>query len=212
MKNFKRNFYGAAAIVILLSMPACTSILPKPKPAPTVYRLSIPLNTSPTPVEGSTVVNIEFPQAARALSGTDIILSPDGRRLTAAAGASWAEPVPNQIRQVLIDSLIPYEKVTGVIPKGGTRAPYRLNMQIRRFEAEFDNGEDAAPNALVHVNVTLTDTKSRTLVGVYSVKTHARANTITVSSIVQAQDEATSEAMNNISAWLDNKLADQTKN
>ena len=208
----RRNFYGVATITLLLSLSSCSSILPKPKPAPTVYRLSIPESTVPTSVIYSTVVNIEFPQAPRALSGTDIVLSPDGRRLTAAASASWAEPVPNQVRHALIDSLVSYEKVTGVVPKGGTRAPYRLNMQIRRFEAEFDNGAEAAPNALVHINVTLTDTKSRTLVGVYSVKTHARANTITVSSIVQAQDEATSEAMNNISAWLDNKLVDQTKN
>lgn len=207
MTHLTRSFYCVATAITLLSISGCSSILPKPKPAPTVYRLSLPANTSTTPVKKSTVVNIEFPQAPRALSGTDIVLSPDGRRLSAAAGASWAEPVPNQIRHVLIDSLLAYEKVTGVVPKGGTRAPYRLNMQIRRFEAEFDNGEQAAPNAVVHINVTLTDTKTRRLIGVHSVDTNARAYTKTVSSIVEAQDQATREAMNDISAWLHTMLA-----
>jgi len=212
MIYLKRVFCGATTLAIFLSLSACTSLLPKPKPAPTIYRLSIPPMTTPSPVKNSTVVNIEFPQAPRALSGTDIILSPDGRRLTAAAGASWAEPVPNQIRHALIDTLVSYENITGVIPKGSTRAPYRLNMQIRRFEAEFGNGENAAPNALVQINVTLTDTKSRTLVGVYSVNTNARATTKTVSSIVSAQDKATREAMNGIATWLDSVLTEKTRN
>jgi len=207
MIYLKRKLYGIIIISSMLGVSACTSILPKPKPAPTVYRLSLPVNTSTTSVKKSTVVNIEFPQAPRALSGTDIVLSPDGRRLTAAAAATWAEPVPNQVRHVLIDALLAYEKVTGVIPKGGTRAPYRLNMQIRRFEAEFDNGEDAAPNAIVQINVTLTDTKTRRLIGVHAVNTNARATTKTVSSIVEAQDRATREAMDDVSSWLDGLLA-----
>lgn len=206
MKKLRLKLKGILISTTVFGISACTSILPQPKPAPTVYRLSIPTSTTPSEVKESTVVNIEFPQASRALSGTDIVLSPDGRRLTAAAGASWSEPVPNQIRNVLIETLGKYEKVTGVIPKGGTRAPYRLNMQIHRFEAEFDNGEEGAPDAIVQIYVTLTDTNTRRLVGVHSVNTSARANTKTVSSIVEAQDTATREAMNDISAWLDDLL------
>ncbi|PHS77320.1 MAG: hypothetical protein COB56_03670 [Robiginitomaculum sp.] len=210
MRNIKPNFLGIMAVfVTVLSVSACTSILPKPKPAPTIYRLSIPVNASTVSLKNSTVVNIELPQAPRALSGTDIVLSPNGRRLTAAASASWAEPVPSQVRQVLVDVLAANKRITGVIPKGGTRVPYRLNMQIRRFEAEFDNGIDVAPNAIVHINVTLTHVKFRRLVGVYSIRTNARASSKTVSSIVEAQDKATREAMNDISSWLNGVLDDK---
>ncbi len=186
--------------VILLS--ACVSVLPKAKPAPTVYRLSIPHNVPEIPGKPMQVVNIELPKAPRALSGTDIVLSPDGRRLTAAAGASWAESVPNQLRHTLIDKLAGDGRITGIIPSGGTKAPFRLHIDIRRFEAVFDNGEMVAPNAIVTLNLTLTDTNSRRLVGTHFVSTHARARAASVSAIVEAQDMATEKAMHEITAWL----------
>lgn len=194
-----------AAVTFLLTaatLSACVSVLPEAKPAPIVYRLSVPQSAHPTPVANTKVINIEFPQAPRALSGTDIVLSLDGRRLTAAAGATWSEPVPSQIRSALIEMLAKDGQITGVIPKGGTRVPYRLNMEIRRFEAVFDRGEEFAPNAVVHINLTLTDTKSRKLVGIHMVSTDVRARAKTVSAIVEAQDSATDAAMQDISAWL----------
>ena len=169
----------------------------------TIYRLYIPHGNDAAPLDNTKVVNIEFPQAPRALSGTDIVLSPDGRRLTAAAGASWAEPVPSQLRHILIDKLAENGRITGVIPKGATRAPYRLNTEIRRFEAVFDNGEDFAPNAMLQLNVTLTDTNSRRLIGTHTVKKAVRASAKSVTAIVDAQDKATSAAMHDIAQWLD---------
>lgn len=198
----KSKYLVATIILTGASLSACVSVLPEAKAAPTVYRLSIPQSGAATPVANTKVINIEFPQAPRALSGTDIVLSPDGRRLTAAAGASWAEPVPNQIRSALIETLAKGGQITGVIPRGGTRVPYRLNMEVRRFEAVFDRGEELAPNAVVYINLTLTDTKSRRLVGTHTVSTNVRAGAKTVSAIVEAQDNATDEAMQDISAWL----------
>ena len=201
-----RPVFLASAILAPLMLSACVSVLPEAKDAPIVYRLKVPSVTaqdlSDKITANTTVVNIEFPQSPRAFSGTDIILSPDGRRLTAAAGASWAEPVPSQIRSALIDTLAQNRKITGVIPKGGTRVPYRLNMEIRRFEAVFDNGEDQAPNAFVHINLSLTDTQSRALVGAHSISTNVRAQAVSVSAIVAAQDKATQQAMSDIDIWL----------
>ncbi len=197
------NIVGGLVLIGALSMSACVSVLPAAKPAPTVYRLSVPHGVAETPGRLNRVVNIEMPQAPRALRGTDIVLSPDGRRLTAAAGASWAEPVPSQLRHALIDKLAGDGKITGVIPSGGTRAHYRLNIDVRRFEAVFDNGETLAPNAVVTLNLTLTDTKSRRLVGTHFVSTSDRARAATVSAIVDAQDAATEKAMHEISAWLE---------
>ncbi len=207
MKYLNRIIGGSATIVMVFGFSSCMSFLPKPKSAPTVYRLSIPVNSSQMSVENKIVINIGFPQAPRALSGTDIVLSPDGRRLTAAGGALWAEPVPNQIQLALIDALASNKQITGVMPKGGIRAHYRLNIEIRRFEAIFDNGEEAAPKALVQLDLTLTDTKTRELMGKYSARQEIRARAKTVSAIVDAQDSATSAAMGEISDWL-NSLVD----
>ena len=198
-----RNMLRNLSILTLAGLLAgCVSLLPEPSPAPTVYRLTVPQSLSTNVAPPSRVVNIEYPTSPRALSGTNIVLSPDGRRLTSAAGASWAEAVPSMLRNSLIDTLARDGQVIGVIPKGSTRVPYRLNTDIRRFEAVFDQGEDAAPNITVHINAALTDTQTRKLMGVHNVTKQARAGVASVSSIVEAKDRATQDAMDEISKWL----------
>lgn len=199
MKSFVQHI--ALASTLLLTT-GCLSVLPEPSAAPTVYRLTVPQSLSTNKVPVAKVVNIEYPTAPRALGGTDIVLSPDGRRLTAAAAASWSEAIPSMLRNSLIDNLARDGQVIGVIPKGSTRVPYRLNMDIRRFEAIFDQGEDTAPNIVVQINAELTDTKTRELIDVHSVTKQSRASMGSVSSIVEAKDRATLEAMDEISSWL----------
>lgn len=188
--------------IMAVSLSGCFSILPEPKPAPTIYRLTVPQSMAANPAPRTKVINIEYPTSPGALSGTDIVLSPDGRRLTSAALASWSEAVPNMLRNQLIDTLASEGQVIGVIPKGSTRVPYRLNMDIRRFEAVFDNGEDGAPLAMVQINLALTNAKTRQLIAVNTISTQARAGIKSVSSIVEAQDRATQEAMAEIANWL----------
>ncbi len=198
----QKGALGLSGLLVLLLLSGCFSLLPDPAPASTIYRLSVPVALSPPQSKNTKVINIEYPNAARALRGSDIIVSPDGRRLSAASGASWAEPVPEQLRHVLIDTLAKDGQLVGVIPKGSTRVPYRLNMDIRRFEAVFDQGEAAAPLAVVQLQFNLTDTQTRKLVGTYSVQTKKRAKMRAVSAIVEAQDLATGEAMAQVVDWL----------
>ena len=202
----KMTYKSAFALMAGLAFSAC-SILPEPAPAPTVYRLYVPQSAQAAPVAQSIVVNIEYPNASKAIGGTDITLSPDGRRLTAAAGAKWSEAVPSMLRNALIEKLARNGGITGVVPRGNTRVPYRVNMDIRRFEAVFDNGEDAAPNAVVQLTISLTNTKTRTLIGTKSVSANARAGAASVSSIVAATDTAAQQAMDEASAWLAAQLS-----
>jgi len=194
------------SLTIAGGLTGCVSLLPEPSPAPTVYRLTVPQSLASNETTSSPVVNIEYPTSSRALGGTNIVLSPDGRRLTSAAGASWAEAVPSMLRNSLIDTLARDGNIIGVIPKGSTRVPYRLNTDIRRFEAVFDKGEEAAPNVTVQINVALTDTQTRQLMGVETITKQARATMKSVSSIVEAKDRATQDAMDEISAWLTNQV------
>jgi len=198
---FRRAGIGFVAIAALC-IGGCFSVLPEPKPAPTVYRLSVPQSIANNTSTNLKVINIEYPTAPGALSGSDIVLSPDGRRLTSAAQSSWSEAVPSMLRNQLIDTLAGEGQVVGVIPKGSTRVPYRLNMDIRRFEAVFDNGEDSAPLAVVQLNLALTNAKTRQLIAVNTISTQSRAGFKSVSSIVEAQDSATREAMTEIASWL----------
>lgn len=204
------NFRLKVASIVLATLAGlggCVSLLPDPKPAPTVYRLAVLEGDAVTANPDAKVINIEYPTAPRALNGTDIILSPDGRRLTAAAQANWAEAVPSMLRNTLIEVLTQDPDMIGMIPRGSTRVQYRLNIDIRRFEAVFENGEDAAPVAMVRLNLSLTDTSSRQLIGSHTFSKRIAASAKSVSSIVRAQDAATSAAMHETIGWLRTKLS-----
>ena len=190
-----------------LMLSACVSVLPKPAPAPTVYRLTVPEYADRQAVVPSKVINIEYPLAPRPIGGADIMLSSDNRSLTAAANAHWAEPVPDMIRNTLIDALAANSDITGVIPKGSTRVPFRLNTDVRRFEAVFDRGPESGPLAIVQLNLSLTGTKSRNLISTRTIRTEARASTASVSAIVSAQEAATLDATRQITQWLDSAMS-----
>jgi cholesterol transport system auxiliary component len=206
MINSRRSMFLCLALSGVIGLSACVSILPDPKPAATIYRLSVPDNTIRVAPDGKTVLNIEYPLASKVLSGTNIVVSPDGRRLSMAANAHWAERIPVQLRSLLIDTLAKTDRFTGVIPAGTTYVPYRVNISIRRFEAVFDRGPEAAPEAIVQLDVRLTDAGTRSLVSSFSAQTSVRASQASVSSIVLAQDEAAHAAMAKIVGWLDGAI------
>lgn len=204
--GMKRTANTALLAVLFTSLAGCVSVLPEPAAAPTIYRLTVPVAGQDMPLEQTNVVNIEYPLASSMLGGTDIVLSPDTRSLTAAANARWAEPVPSLLRNALIDGLTMRGNVTGVVPKGSTRVPYRLNTDIRRFEAVFDRGENAGPLAVVQLKLAVTEAKTRKLIGTRTIYAEQRAGAATVSSIVGAQEGATQQAVDEIVQWLNTSL------
>lgn len=185
----------------------CVSVLPDPEPAPTIYRLHVPQMLKHASIGKPIAINIERPDVPSALSGRDIVVSTDGRQLSFVAGAKWSEPIADLLRTRLIDDLSANGQIVGIIPKGSTRVPYRLNISVRRFEAIFDQGEDAAPLAVVRLNLALTNTKDRKLVASRSFEYVQRADKAHVSSIVNAIDMATSAAVGDIETWLSKNVA-----
>jgi len=197
----------SAALGLMLS--GCISILPDPEPAATVYRL--PSYDVALPAAANAVVmRVDRPTAPLALSGQDIIVSPDTTRLVVASQARWSEDIPILVQQSILEELGQHPSLTGVGPLSGARAEQRLHITIRNFEAQFDDGETSPPLAIVHYMVTLSDASTRKLIGTYDVRKTARANSIRVSSIVEAQSQANREILADIANWLKTRAQAQS--
>lgn len=185
-----------------LSLSACVSFLPDPAPADVVYRLSpsaAGVMQSPT----AKVVRIDRPAVSLILETRAIMVSPDGRRLLAAEGAKWSELIPVMVQESFIDVMGQRANLVGVIPSSGARTDTRVHITIKRFEAEFDQGEERAPLATVHYAMTLSDASNRNLIDSYDVYKTVRANEVRVSSIVEAMDAANKGALNELADWLE---------
>ena len=197
MSHLSKSAIAAVALVVL---SAC-SILPDPAPAKVVYRLNVDDTVVPAR-DNAPVVRVDRPGSSTVFNTRNILVSPDGRRMRQASGAQWVQAIPLMVQDSIVDSLGQVPDLVGVLPSSGARTDTRIHLVIKNFEAQFDQGETAAPIAVVNYTVTLADASDRRLIDTFATSHKVRADTINVSEIVEAMEEANSRAMGDIVNWL----------
>lgn len=196
------RFYLTAMCALGASVLSACSVLPDPAPPNIVYRLSM-AGEAVTPDRDATVIRVDRPSAISVFNTRSIVVSPDGRRLATAAQAEWPEGTPTMLQQSLIDAFSRSSKIIGVLPQSGTRTDTRIHLTIKNFEAQFDQGESAAPKAVVAYDVTLANATDRKLISTFSTKQTVRAKAARISAIVTALESANNDAMQEIVDWVE---------
>lgn len=192
-----------AALGLALLTSACASIIPEPAPAKTIYRLSASSqDTVIKPNPDAIILRVDRPTVPRPLSGSNITVSPSGDRILSASGAVWAEKVPDLIHGSILDVFSGRPNIIGVLPVSGARTELRLHLNVRNFEAIYDQGKGNSPLAVVRYTATLANASDRNLIGSFDVRETARASGNTISEIVRAQDIANAAAVNDIADWV----------
>lgn len=195
------------ALLTAASLSACVSILPEPAPAPSVYRLV----SSAQPADklaNAELIRVDRPSANQIFNSSDIVVSQNSKKLSAVAQAKWSEVTPIVIQNAMVDALESSPEFIGLIPTSGARSKTRLHLTIKNFEADFDNGLENAPVAIVHYRVIYTRADDRSLLGTHSVRKTMRAKSIEVPSLVEALETANAAAMTDIVAWLEAQRRD----
>lgn len=190
------------------SLSACVSILPDPAPAPSVYRLASSSNAVAAAANAE-IIRIDRPAATQIFNSSDIVVTEDGQKLSAVAQAKWSEATPIIIQNAMIGALEGSSQFVGLIPTSGARTQTRLHLVIKNFEANFDQGLKSAPLAIVDYRVTYARADDRKLLGTHSVRKTVRAQSINVSSIVAAIEDANDAAMSDIVSWLEGQKANR---
>ena len=194
-----------AAALATATLSAC-SILPDPKPAPIIYRPTVD-GASVDARPDATVVRIDRPGGSTIFNTVNVLVTPDGRRMSQASGSRWSEQIPLLVQETLVDALSRSPALVGVLPSSGARTDTRVHLTIKNFEAVFDQGEGAAPLATVRYTATLANASDRALIDTHTVMAQQRADAINVSEIVEAMEAANSRAMMDIVAWLERQAA-----
>jgi len=198
----KLHLATAALAIAAMSLSACVSLLPDPAPANTVYRLLTP-GQSVASGPNAVVVRIDRPGGQSVFETKDILVSPDGRSVSMAAKAQWADLLPLMLQESMLDHMTQTPNLIGVVPSSNSRSDTRLYLTIKNFEAQFDNGEASAPLAVVKYTVTLVNASDRKLIDSYTTQQTLRASEARVSSIVTAMEGANSAAMRDIIKWVE---------
>jgi cholesterol transport system auxiliary component len=191
------------AVTFLSGCTSLSSLVPDPAPANTVFRLSASTqDTVVTPTHNAIILRVDRPSVPRPLSGNDITVSPSGDRILSAAGAEWAEKVPDLIQGSIMDVFSSRPNIIGVLPVSGARTELRIHLNVRNFEAIYDQGEGNAPLAVVRYTATLANASNRNLIGSFDIRSTQRAADNRISEIVRAQDMANAAAINGIADWV----------
>jgi cholesterol transport system auxiliary component len=76
-----------------------------------------------------------------------------------------------------------------------------LRLDVRNFEARYDDGAGAAPTVVVRVHAALTRDRNRSLVSEQVFEARIRAGDNRVSAIVAAFDHAVGDVLGQLVAW-----------
>ena len=196
---------GLSSAVLLTG---CLSLLPAAQNAPSIYRMDISTNQPAVEkLQSAPIIIIPKPITTRALSGDEIVLSPDGRRIAYAASARWVEPVPSLVHNALLEGFSQSRSVVALPTGTAVRGDYSMQVQVHSFEAVFDNGEDAAPMANIRLTLTLTNVKDRSLSGQKEITVSQRSASRGVGDITTAQTQATASAVAQVVDWTQSFLS-----
>lgn len=196
---------------ILLGLPlllaagllaGCISLLPESEPVQ-LYRFgeSTTIAKAQTDAPAFTVQLVN-PAFKRAAAG-DRILTVNGTEAAYIKGARWVTSAEDlfgaALRRAFNDSGGPARLVdSGDVARAG----YALKLQVHAFEARYTRGQDAAPDILVAMQATLTETSTRSFAGQRAFSVSITADDNRVGAIVGAFDRAVTQVTGELVAWV----------
>ncbi|OAB55934.1 hypothetical protein AY599_13675 [Leptolyngbya valderiana BDU 20041] len=189
----------AAAAAALIST-GCVSLLPESEPD-TLYRLAgVDLDETVSQSAPVTVL-VDRIAAPRGLAGDRIALL-RGDAIAYMAGAAWISPAPQLVEGAVVDAF--YEAAPLIAParaSDGVSARYELDIELRHFEAEYDQGERAAPLVRTALRARLIDRDNRALVGARTVERTARAAANRQGAIIDAFSRSAGDGARELAVW-----------
>lgn len=144
------------AVVAVMSLSACVSLLPEPKIPQALYQFG-PIDTSDQVAIYNSIL-IRQPEAPRLLAGVDIAARDNSGAIRLVEGAEWADRAPRLFQMTMLDYLSSEGEGAALLPETGARADFELAWRISEFsllgnratarvELTLLNGRDRKPLA-----------------------------------------------------------------
>jgi len=196
----RRVLLAGTVMGALLAMPGCISLLPEAEPN-ALYRLApVPAITAQSPRDAQPIV-IDRVAAPRGLSGDRVAIVQDGT-LGYMAQAAWLSPAPVLVHNQIMDIfLVESPELIPARTEDGVNARYRLQLELRRFEAVYDQGAQSAPTVHVRLQARLIDRDTRQLIGLRQIHEDVRARENRQSAIIDAFSQGTNAAVRELANW-----------
>jgi len=202
---------SAIAVGVVMNMAACIvsgcGSLIEPPPPPQLYVLAPSMGPAAEP--GPRVkwqLSVSLPAARANLDTSRIALRKTLTMMDYFADAAWTDRLPLVVHDLLIESFSHTRKIVGVArDTAGIAANYRLDTEMREFEAHYDQA-DVAPRIVVRLEAKLVALPERNIIYSLAVTQEAPAARNDLDSIVVAFNQAGGSALKQIVDWTFREL------
>jgi cholesterol transport system auxiliary component len=186
-----------AAMMALLPLSGCGSLLESSLAAPQTYVLRLPAAAATDIAITAGSVLVQRPEAGPGLESNRIALLRSDRRFDFYAASLWAAPTPDVVEALVVDALRNTGTFSAVFDDAAPYAPrYDLRITLRRFEADYTNtAGGAAPTVHVVLDCTLGRHRDRALLANFTARGSAPAAEDRLAPVVAAFEAAATAAI-----------------
>lgn len=200
--GFARVMMGAICAAALTVLPGCISLLPESEPD-TLYRLEQADLPDVTPAGDGVTVIVGRIDAPRGLASERIAIEREGR-IAYMAGAAWLSPAPTLLYSTVLDAFqSEAPAIVAARVEDGVAARYVLDLELRHFQAVYDNGPGAAPDIRVSLRARMIDRRSRALIAARSLNATQRASANRQGAIVDGFSAASGRVAADLADWAE---------
>ena len=162
--------------------------------APDLYRLEGPA-AEPEGTALTLAITVARPRSPLSLDTDRIAVTKPGLGFDYLADARWADPAPQMLQQLLVDTLTRDARFATVVA-APSRVPtdLMLDVEIGRFEATYSD-VDVPPTVTVEFGVNLVDVRSGQRLASFRVAATAVAARNSRGSVVEAFEQALDQAL-----------------
>lgn len=141
------------------------------------------------------------PTAARVVDTFRITVRPTPDEVQVYKGGVWAKRPSDMLEDTLTRALEDSGRIDAIARQGsGVAAEYKLVMDLRRFEADYDGG--ASPSATIEVNVKLLRTVDQSVVGSRTFLHAEPAAGTDVAAVVDAFSRSLTLTVGELAPWI----------
>ena len=188
-----------ALAVSAVALSGCISLLPKSKPAQLYSFVPPPAAVAAAPSSAKAAAVFRTNGSFQEESADDRLLTVTGGHAAYVAGSRWVAPA-----SVLFDQAVSQAfdaSPVRLIARGQQgKAAYALRLDVRNFEAHYDNGDKAAPTVVVRLHAAL-NRADQTLLSEQIFEAKVTAGDNRVGAIVSAYNKAMGEVIGKLVAW-----------
>lgn len=172
-----------------------------PPAAPQLYILKPVMPAGDPGPKVAWALAIDLPEAPQNLDSDRIAISRSANTEDYFANASWPDQLPAMIQGSLVSAFEASGRIDQVVrDTDGVRTDYLLKVDIRDFEARYDQ-PDGPPTAMIVLQTVIVDRRDRNLTSHLLVRKESVATQNSVDAAVEAMDRALGAALGDIVHW-----------